>query len=729
MGKSTVLGQAVQAVTDHATVATGRAERVAEGADVLLPFRDVVVELVGDGKRLPKGAKVAGKRLARGAAELMPEMVGVIFPPLGLVLKAGMLGHGALRELKEDDTARADFTGGLEAFIEALPPDRPVVVGVDDFHWADEPTSDLALYLARRVDHDRFHLALFTRPREEQAPHVATALGELARLAAFDEIDLREFGGADVQRVLEERFPSCIVDARIASLLSARSGGNPYFLQRWVSHLVRAGALGADNGLLHLDERALDAVPEGLEPILDAELAGIDQTSRALLDAAAVLGEAFDPSMAAALAEVDESTGLRSLTSLERSTGWLEATGELLRFEHALLRDHIYRQIPARLRRRYHSMAGDLLFEAAAPPAVVGHHFREAGRLDDAAVFLLDAAEEDLARGAYRSAAERLQGLDAPEAKVEPSRFYLTQVRAEVGAGDVVAALRTLAGWAAAGGPLPPDGLLQEAEARHLDGEYEVARQIVEPLRQEGVPQAVIRSLHYLRFTDPRAAEKEADEVDQSEFTDAQRRQLAYVVAANVWLLRDRLDEAHDQLSRLLEASIAARHDEQAAACGRRLAELAMFRGDLTQADALVRDARERAELSGSRQRVYLLATAAELARHRGDPALAAVLLAAARGQIGLLGIPLWQGHVELSAAEVERSRSGDWRSPLNRARSVYSAQRVAWGVLHCDITDALGSNRGVEELASRAEGIGALTEARWLAQLQDHERHPIMFL
>lgn len=728
-GKSTMLAQARSAFEEHGRIAVGRAERAAEGTDPLLPFRDVVVALIGTDGKLPRGAKEAGRRLASGAAELMPDIVGTIFPPLGLAIKGGMLGARALRGGRDVAHARSDFIGGLEAFIEALPEDRPLVVAIDDFHWADEPTSDLVLYLARRIERERFSVTVLSRPHEQQAPHVAAAIGELVRLDAVQTIELEPFDADDVHRVLGDMYPTAEVDVRTAQLLAARSRGNPYYLHKWISHLTACGGLGESGGIVRIDEPALDALPAGLGPLLDAMLSGLDPTTRALLDAAAVLGDVFDPTVASVVADVPEREALRSLTTLERATDWLEPAGELLRFDHALLRDHLYAELPPRLRRTYHSTAADTLFDADASAGVVGAHLVAADRLGDAAPFLLEAADDDLQNGRIRAAADRLRGMDPPSDFRDRDRFYLVQVRAEVGAGDVRSALQTVSRWKAVGDELPEEAVLQEAEALHLAGAYAASRDLVRPLRDSGHVIATIRSLHYLRFTDPAAAEAEAERIQPADWSDADRLQLEYVITANVLLQRDRVDEAHRRLTALRAVAIDAGNDEQAAAAGRRLCDIALFTGDLDTARSLLRDARNRAELCGSRQRLYLLVTTAELARRTGELDRADALLSAGNQQLTLLGIPLWEAHVWLATAQATLARGADPSDALENARAVYERHRVPWGVWHCDLTDWLAGRGTRAELIGRAADAGLLTEARWLERTSDVNDHPLLFI
>lgn len=728
-GKSTLVEQSAAQLGDSVRLALGRAERAAEGADPLLPFRDVIVALVGSDGKLPGRAKEAGRRLAEGAGELMPDIIGTIFPPLGLVLKAGMIGRKATRGGKDPAHARADFVAGLEQFIEALPEEQLVVVAVDDFHWADEATSDLVLYLARRVARKRFKLTLLTRPIEHQAPHVVAALAELARLDAVERLDLRSFDAHDVDLLLSAVFDGAEVDVRTSQLLVERSGGNPYVLQKWVTHLSAVGALGVDHGLVRANERRLSELPEGLGPLLDAMLAGLGEDVRDLLEAGATLGPSFDPAIAAHLADADPTDALRALHRVERSTDWLEPDGELLRFDHALLREHIYATIAPALRREMHSRAADALFDLDAAPGVVGAHLLSAGRADDAAPFQLEAADDDLASGNFRSAAARMSDMDPPRDFADRDRFRSVQLRAQVGAGDVAAASHTIRRWQDETPVLPAGAALQRAELLHFAGRYDEAIAAVKVLREEGHPQAVIRTVHYLRFSDPAAAERRADQQDTSHWPPAARRQWEYVVAANVLLQRDRVDEARRRLSAVLAGAEADGHDDQAAAAARRLAEIAIFNNDLVSAEALVRSGRQRAELVGSRQRLYLLVTAAELARHQGDLTRADRLLGVAEPQLALLGIPLWIAHVHLARAQVQRVAGEPLDAALTQARAIYDQHQAGWGLWHVDATVALANGAIDAGLAEAARRHGLKTEERWLTAGQALGRHPLMFL
>jgi ATP/maltotriose-dependent transcriptional regulator MalT len=662
----------------------------------------------------------------------MPDIIGLVLPPLGFAIKAGMVAGRKLRGDHSGIKARADFMAGLEEFIDSLPEERPLVIAIDDFHWADEPTSDLALYLARRVVRERFSLAILTRPHEQQAPNASAAIGELARLNGVETFQLDPFTVDDVERLLKQLAPDSDVDVRSAQLLADRCHGNPYFLTSWITYLMEIGSSDVKSQIIQVDERALEDLPPGLGPLLDAMLSGLDEPARTLIDAAAVLGEVFDPASAAAIAGFEELEGLRLLTSLERQADWLEPAGsELLRFDHTLLREHVYAKIPSQLRRAYHSAAADMLFDADASTGVVGDHLVAAGRVDEAIPFVLEAADEDLRLGSFRPAAIRLRALETPNGLEDRERFFLAQLRAEVGSGDVPSALASVERWKRIAGSLPEEAILQEAEAQHLAGDYKKARELVEPLLAAGHPLATIRGLHYLRFTDPTAAEAEAASIDSAQWPEAERRQLEYVIAANVLLQRDRVKEGRARLQALLQANLNAGHVEQAAATERRLADIALFTGEIDEAQRLLHNARQRAELCGSRQRIYLLVTAAEVARQTNALDRASALLGAAHEQVETLGIPVWHAHVELALGQVLRGRGDNPRVPVEAARSIYARQGVVWGVWHCDATLSLDKVdfQTRDNLAAAAKRMGLLTEARWIKEARSLSDHPLLFI
>jgi len=217
----------------------------------------------------------------------MPDIAGVILPPLGLALKAGTVGHKVFgSKAAVSQRARTEFIQSLEAFIESLMGEQPVVVAIDDFQWADGPSTDLLLYLSRRLDQAKFHfkIALFLRPVERQQENVQDAIAELAGGSGFARVRLDPFSESDIASVLRLHWRGADVDPSVPRFLHDKTGGVPLYVDQWLRALEDCDAVHFVAGSYILDPaRVPYRMPAGLEPVFASRLSTVASEEREVL--------------------------------------------------------------------------------------------------------------------------------------------------------------------------------------------------------------------------------------------------------------------------------------------------------------------------------------------------------------------------------------------------------------------------------------------------------------
>ena len=179
----------------------------------------------------------------------------------------------------------------VRALLEQLAWLQPLVLVLDDLHWADSASVELVGALLRRPPAAPVLLALAERPR--QAPERLSAAVERAhRTDTLTRIELGALSPDDARRLLGDA-----VDGADATLLYEASGGNPFYLEQLARSLDRAGWAAAVHDETSLAEVG---VPAAVAAALTGELALLSDSARLVLEGAAVAGDPFEPELAAA---------------------------------------------------------------------------------------------------------------------------------------------------------------------------------------------------------------------------------------------------------------------------------------------------------------------------------------------------------------------------------------------------------------------------------------------
>jgi len=320
----------------------------------------------------------------------------------------------------------------LRDLLERLSAARPLVLCLDDVHWADPASLDTLAALVRRPPAAAVLLALAAR--EGQLPvALSRALAAAMSEDRAARIALGPLSGAEAGELI----------GADATALFSLSGGNPFYLQQ----LARAQARGVAGGVF-----GEGAVPVAVAASLASELGELAPDSRLLLEAAAVLGDPFEPDLAAEVAELGEGVALGALDellarALVRSAG----VPRRFAFRHPLVRHAVYAAVVGGWRLAAHGRAADALARRGADVIAVAHHLERCARTGDegAIVVLMEAAEAARASApaiASRFCAGVLRLLPAGGGDRERrARMQAALADAQSAAGDPAAARATLA--------------------------------------------------------------------------------------------------------------------------------------------------------------------------------------------------------------------------------------------------------------------------------------------
>jgi DNA-binding SARP family transcriptional activator len=225
----------------------------------------------------------------------------------------------------------------------------PVVLLIDDLHWADKATLDAIMLAAERLGQRHVLVVGAHRPPDiVPGSLLGGALGRLARAATVTRVSMSPLSADDVARLMELTTGTA-PSAEVAHRVQARAGGNPLF----VAELAR---LAGERGLT--DD---SVVPEAIRDVVRSRLAQLPDSSTLELQVAATLGERFDIRTVMAASERDPDGCLDALDAAI-VTRILVPDGDGYRFTHALVRDAVLAQLtPLRQARLHHRAAEALL--------------------------------------------------------------------------------------------------------------------------------------------------------------------------------------------------------------------------------------------------------------------------------------------------------------------------------------------------------------------------------
>ena len=316
--------------------------------------------------------------------------------------------------------------------IERLTSEKPLVLWLEDLHWADASTLELLAVLARRRETARFLVLGTYRPLEVLGKDRTfnSLIQELHAHEFCQELRLTPLGETDIAVYLEKRFSQSEIPTRLTRMLSQRTGGNPLFLNATVQDLIKQEVLvqsegrwevRADVGSLVLN------IPESIRQLVARQRERLLPAEQQILEAASIAGLEFSSAaVAAALAseggEIEERCALLAERQhFLRPAGieeWPDGTvAARYGFLHALYQQLWHERVSVNRQQQWHlriglckeSAYGQQASDIAAELAI---HFEQGRDYQKAIQYLQLAADNALRRSATREAlAQASRGL------------------------------------------------------------------------------------------------------------------------------------------------------------------------------------------------------------------------------------------------------------------------------------------------------------------------------
>ena len=298
---------------------------------------------------------------------------------------------------------------------------QPVVLVLDDLHWADKATLLLLLHVLRAgtaagTTCGLLVLGTYRDTDIDRSHPLSGVLADLRRLPNVERRPVTGLSEAEVEQFIAAAAGHALDDETraMADAVYAETEGNPFFVGEVLRHLVETGAVVRRDGRWSVADPGTLSVPEGVRDVIGRRLSRLSPAANDLLATAAVIGRDVDVELLAELSELSESTMLDALDEAVRARIVDETGPDRYRFSHALIRATLYEEQSATRRRRQHRRVAEAL-EKLRPDDVVAlaYHSVEAGPegglLTRAVRYSLSAAEQSLGARAPADAERRFR--------------------------------------------------------------------------------------------------------------------------------------------------------------------------------------------------------------------------------------------------------------------------------------------------------------------------------
>jgi class 3 adenylate cyclase/Cdc6-like AAA superfamily ATPase len=355
-------------------------------------------------------------------------------------------------EISDPEVAQFRLFDAYSQYLRAIAAQAPLIIALDDLHWADKPTLQMLQHIARELSRMRVLVVGNYRDTDiTRQSALSETLASLNRESGFDRIVLRGLSRDEVAAYIKARAN---VEPRkdVLDRIFEETEGNAFFLSEVVNLMAQEGSL-TKTSISDI------AIPDGVREALGRRLNRLTEETNELLQVAAIIGRDFTYDTLTLLGDRDDDALLKMIEeALEaRVIEETEQAGRY-RFTHAQMQETLLAELSTTRRVRLHGQVGEALerrygAHAEERAGRVAMHFAEAATLsprfsDKAAKYSGIAGRQALAQSAYPEAARHfraaLSAREGQEMDDEMAEMLVSLGRAAQSNDDISEAWRSL---------------------------------------------------------------------------------------------------------------------------------------------------------------------------------------------------------------------------------------------------------------------------------------------
>jgi tetratricopeptide (TPR) repeat protein len=309
----------------------------------------------------------------------------------------------------DPDSEQRRLFESMVTLLSDLSERSPILLVLEDVHWADSGSLAMLRYLARRTkDQPIMLVATYREVELDETLPLQEMLVELNRERLANRLKLSRFGRDETRDLLTTIFQE-EVSIEFTDGIYNETEGNPFYIEEVCKSLVEEGKLYFEDGEWHRPDDMADLdIPQSVRVAIQSRLSKLPDEILDSLRTAAILGREFDFDTLIAAAKLDEETLIDALEHAEHAQLIEEigsGSGGTFRFAHALIGSTLEEGISGLRRRRMHHQVAAVI-EGLRPDDYesLANHYYESGDVDKSLEYLIKAGERALSQSAYNEA-------------------------------------------------------------------------------------------------------------------------------------------------------------------------------------------------------------------------------------------------------------------------------------------------------------------------------------